>query len=83
MSNITQFKINNQRQKNMENMEINDSKNYQNYFNIISSKYLHEPNSEYKFTVQNINSIGKESVDSDEDILNQKPKKITQSKIIQ
>ena len=56
-------------------MEINDSKNYQNYFNIISSKYLHEPNSEYKFTVQNINSIGKESVDSDEDILNQKPKK--------
>ena len=62
----------------MENMEENDIQSIHNYNEIISNKFPHEaPNPEYKFTVQNIFSFGKDSNNSNEDSPIQKsPKKI-------
>ena len=62
----------------MENMEENEMQCIQNYNEIISNKFPHEaPNPEYKFTVQNISSFGKDSNNSNDDSPMQKsPKKI-------
>ena len=62
----------------MDNMEENEMQCIQNYHEIISNQFPHEtPNPEYKFTVQNISSFGKDSNNSNEDSPIQKsPKKI-------
>ena len=66
----------------MENMEENEIQSIQNYHEVISNKYSHEtPNPEYKFTVQNINSIEKESNNSDEELPFQKSPKKCQKQI--